>query len=488
MKISKIYIQDYNQFKEFNLDLTYPKGHPKEGRPLDKICIIGQSGTGKTSLLLFIKKALNFLGGVSKLEQAPHSTYEEYLLGIESAFSVGFKGNAESLEELSFHSPKKFAKNPDFNPNTGQEAKTFLSFSNKGIMENYNAATGPPGTRGLRHQQHAWKFLSTQPFGYLYFPADLINFKDEPEDLIENSDTNFQGIGLGNGAAKLYWNKILEEIKAYEETYIEKSVELSKNEQLRPTFEGWLKTAHNPLKTLAEELLDDILRKFNLRVKQNTSFRRKEDIGTIKIETLQGAEIPAEGWSTGTKQLIFSALPLFALKSEKKTILFDEPERSLYPDIQTQLVDILTKKTLTNDCQFFFATHSPLVASSFDPWEIVELKFKEDGAGAVYQEQYFEGERHVDNYNIHPKLLRWDGILQRVFDLDAASQPERGKVLSELASLKKVLKRNDISEIERNEKWQKYSQLAASLNWDFDEEEHRKLAKKLNRDFDELDK
>ncbi len=51
MKISRIEISAYHQFKDFTLYLTYPKGHEKEGMPLDKVCLIGQSGTGKTSLL-----------------------------------------------------------------------------------------------------------------------------------------------------------------------------------------------------------------------------------------------------------------------------------------------------------------------------------------------------------------------------------------------------------------------------------------------------
>ncbi|KIM02965.1 MAG: hypothetical protein KU28_11715, partial [Sulfurovum sp. PC08-66] len=55
MKIKQIKLKKYKQFKDLTLDLTYPKGHKKEGQPLDKICIIGQSGTGKTNLLRIIR-------------------------------------------------------------------------------------------------------------------------------------------------------------------------------------------------------------------------------------------------------------------------------------------------------------------------------------------------------------------------------------------------------------------------------------------------
>jgi len=58
MKISNLVIKNFKQFKDLSLDLTYPKGHEKAGQPLDKICIIGQSGTGKTNLLDIIKQSV----------------------------------------------------------------------------------------------------------------------------------------------------------------------------------------------------------------------------------------------------------------------------------------------------------------------------------------------------------------------------------------------------------------------------------------------
>jgi len=58
MKIISLDIKNYKQFTNLKLDLTYPKGHQKKGEPLDKICIIGQSGTGKTNLLKMIRDKL----------------------------------------------------------------------------------------------------------------------------------------------------------------------------------------------------------------------------------------------------------------------------------------------------------------------------------------------------------------------------------------------------------------------------------------------
>ena len=50
MKISKLNIEQYKHLENLDFDFTYQTGERK-GQPLDKICFIGQSATGKTSLL-----------------------------------------------------------------------------------------------------------------------------------------------------------------------------------------------------------------------------------------------------------------------------------------------------------------------------------------------------------------------------------------------------------------------------------------------------
>jgi hypothetical protein len=108
---------------------------------------------------------------------------------------------------------------------------------------------------------------------------------------------------------------------------------------------------------------------------------------------------------------------------------------SLYPDIQTEIIDYYTE--LAPQAQF--ATHSPLIASCFEPWEIVELKFNKQGT--VYQEQYYEGDRDVDNYFLDPRYLRWDSILMRIFDLEREGNETRSEALEEACLLKAKLKK-----------------------------------------------
>jgi ATPase subunit of ABC transporter with duplicated ATPase domains len=85
MKIKSLHIADFNQFQNFSLDLTYPRGHAKAGKPLDKVCIIGQSGTGKTSLLRFMQE-------MTKIEH--ESENEKYEWQIKDKIFLKYGNNS----------------------------------------------------------------------------------------------------------------------------------------------------------------------------------------------------------------------------------------------------------------------------------------------------------------------------------------------------------------------------------------------------------
>ncbi len=420
MKVKSLFIKDYNQFKDFELDLTYPAGHPKAGQPLDKVCIIGQSGTGKTTLLdklHVVQRTLRFTDPNTKSNQV----------------------NNNSL-------------NSTMNPND----------SDLGFIKYINSDTNTQATffdNGYFVCENAESFSKLSP----HFMSMFIDANTGSKDIGKNLQ---------------YWKDIIKDIVAFREQEIQRKLEIAElittnqdrlQEELEK-FNEWQKNMPNPLKDLAENYLDKILYRFNLRVRQSLDFKKTEDIETIKIETIDGKEVPNNLLSTGTKQVILTTLPLYALKPQKKIILFDEPERSLYPDIQAIIVDFYIN--LTTNCQFFFATHSPLIASCFEPWEIVELKFNPDGS--VYRELYYDVEKgnHVDNYTIDPRYLRWDSILTRLFDLDKDSNEARTRKLMELATLRsKLQKANGKLSFEEKQKLQtQFEKLAELLDWEYDAE------------------
>jgi predicted ATP-dependent endonuclease of OLD family len=436
MKVKELYIKKYHQFEDFKLDLTYPEGHEKAGQPLDKVCFIGQSGTGKTSLLDFIQKFISdclmsvLQGGFTETElQKQYSLieFENLDLKVNGGYKdIGIDVFA-SKYDLHKRNPKlSFIES--FLQSTNLHTLRFhVNFSNVGL-----------------NSDRALPTKHTEPFKFL-----------------EINGTNYD----------IIWNRINDQIISYRENQIQQSLSISditkktgvKAEEILEAakkYQEWEQNNPNPLQDLADRVLDKILNKFNLRVRTRLDFEKIEDVKTIKIENLEGQEVPYDFQSTGTRQIFLSMLPLYTLKPNRTAIFFDEPERSLYPDIQKEIVDIYT--SLTTDCQFFYATHSPIIASSFEPWEIVELKFKD---GKVFQELYYEGERHVDNYTINPQYLRWDDILQRVFDLDSEGNEKRVKALMKLATLESKLKKQNLSPEERETLWNEYLKLSKLTGW-----------------------
>jgi len=450
MKLTELHIRDYNQFEDFKLDLTYPEGHSKAGQALDKVCFIGQSGTGKTSLIELLIESVLLTAKLSNytFHKQQNNAYSINLTKnnrrLYSTHKLSLRYN--NSIELSLEQNENYEKQDS---NENNEIPFFIKFDNvtPDILEFFQ-----------------------NTFNIIGFPCDSNSY-------VENISRDFLKIFpialTEDSNLKTTWALINKSIIEDRELEIKKSLEISKalqnpkltNEDIlkvREEFFNWRRNSPNPIVDLAENFLDKILNRFNLKVKTELDFERKEDIETIKIQTRQGEDIPFEGLSTGTKQVILTALPLYGLKPEKAIILFDEPERSLYPDIQKEIVDFYT--SMAKDSQFFFATHSPMIASSFEPWEIVELKFNEKGK--VYQEQYYKGEKHVDNYIINPQYLTWTGILQKVFDLEQESNPLRDRQLIELATLESQLKRDTLSLEKKKEIFEKYQKLATLLNWE----------------------
>ncbi|HEY8896238.1 MAG TPA: AAA family ATPase, partial [Niastella sp.] len=272
----------------------------------------------------------------------------------------------------------------------------------------------------------------------IYFPANL-NFEIDADPNVNFNNDDIIDFSKKNVSA--VWNLLLETIQKYQEQELQirqeisKTVEQSSNDLITikkalEKLEEWKRTEFNPIADVAENCLDSLLANFKVRVKRELDIKKREDIGFIKIEDFSKNEIPHHLWSTGTKQVVLSALPLYLLKPKNTIILFDEPERSLYPDLQRLIINYYN--SLTDKCQFFYSTHSPIIASAFEPWEIVELKFNKEGY--IYRELYYEGENHVNNYKLNPKTMRWDDILQRIFDLENDGSEERKKKLDELAT------------------------------------------------------
>jgi ABC-type lipoprotein export system ATPase subunit len=446
MKIFSIHINDFHQFKDLHLDLTYPKGHEKEGSPLEKVCFIGQSGTGKTTLLNNILEATKKLKDTSMWAKPFHDKAfnEKPNFSIKSKTEVSFSFNNYNLVLYN----GKFSENKNWN----------LSITDNKTKAELDSKKG----------QSIWKkiYNSTEHL-IINYPAD-INIKHQfvsrktPDKKFDDNkvvDFNYQKLTP-------IWSKVYKEVIDFQNEEANFRINLTKKAEVEPInikeeISKWKKGTSNPLIKLANDCLNPIIKNFGLEIE--TDLPRIQNIDVIRAKSLlNNKNVPFESLSTGTKQIILTAIPLYELNTENSLVLVDEPEISLYPDIQQMIINYYTN--LAPKAQFFFATHSPIIASSFEPWEIVELKF-DYKKGIVFQEKYYENERHIDNYFINPQYLRWDSILTKVFDIKERGNEKRIEKMMELASLgKKIEKEKD--KTKKVQIYQEYRKLAGLLDWE----------------------
>ncbi len=453
MKISKINIKDFHQFNGFNLDLTYPKGHEKEGLPLEKVCIIGQSGTGKTTLLNLILEFAKKLKTISmhfepanriaNNQKIDYSINQEKSDRINIALNFIINNIGIQLSKGKNGSEKKWDISINESNVAAKEVKSseaFLREVNKS-MEHFIISY--PADINVRHQ-----FVKNKTPNESYKDRKVIDFSDQ--------------------SLKPIWSQVYKEIVDFQNKEANFRIDLTKraeveNINIKEEIANWRKGSQNPLINLADKCFNPIIENFGLKVE--TDLPAIQDINVIRTKnTVNNKIVPFEKLSSGTKQIILTALPLYELNTLNSVILVDEPEVSLYPDIQRMVIELYT--SLAQDAQFFYATHSPIIASLFEPWEIVELKFDYE-KGQVYREEYYDvsGQRHIDNYFINPQYLRWDSILTKVFDLKERGNDKRIEKMMELVSLgKRIEKQKD--KADKAEIYQEYKKLASLLDWE----------------------
>jgi recombinational DNA repair ATPase RecF len=101
MKISKLHIDQYRHLENLTFDFTYQTGGRK-GQPLDKICFIGQSASGKTGLLELVNKTISqFYDSriISKDEILAPLYFEHYNIEMDfEADSIAYKHKKDSIE------------------------------------------------------------------------------------------------------------------------------------------------------------------------------------------------------------------------------------------------------------------------------------------------------------------------------------------------------------------------------------------------------
>ena len=433
MKIKSLQIDAYRHLQNLHLDFTYPAGHDKAGQPLDKICIIGQSATGKTSLLELVRDSFTQLDDIEVING--HYIFKHFRLTFDGQLEFWKNGGAlkiKAKKDSIFFNEQEFGNTSG---NIGGFVEKLLSDDLKLLYL----------TTGLISKKLI-DILNQNPLNILNELS-----KEQYAEFQKKYNRSSYIYEFNQNSNEEVWFALLYDTLDYRKRFTQMASELINKgaigdlAKLNREYATWATENKNPLESFAK-IFNPAIEKMYLEVDLiNTEF-----LFPIKSHS-KDEVIPTQSLSTGTKGLLLSMFPLYTLDTNDAIILLDEPETSLYPDIQLDIIK--NYQSLAPGAQFIVATHSPLIASGFDPWEIVELKFNSEGN--VYRELYYEGENHVDNYKYNPRYMRWDDILQRIFDMENDGSSLRKQKLDKLATCNvkyKKLQKEDKAETEDGKK------------------------------------
>ena len=482
MKICNLNINNYKQFKNLELELTYPSGHEKEGQPLDKICIIGQSGTGKTNLLNIIKKSVM---DFSKLPPNKYLPFHEFAKEIteDSYISSRFLTKNNLLCETLFTKITSKITSIENIELIDNEKKYFIGTNKLAYSNHKNRAKMTDTDKSLLEGFVKHRLTLVEDgidyHGVSGFEEKLKSLDEKistlnkkynivSESIKELKSQNFidRNIININDQSNNSWALIKDRIDDYKEDYFQYINKLTNKllndddygkDNYKDDVKSWENENENILENISLKL-NSILNKFNLTLAKIDENQKSYNDLIIK-DLSNDSIIKYDDLSTGTKNLLSTFIPLKIYKPKDSMILIDEPEISFYPDIQTQLTELYSEIGINN--QLIIATHSPLIASSFEPWEIVELKFNEDNQ--IYRDLYYTGDNHIDNYILDPRMLTWTSILTDIFNLKEDSNVAvREKKLIEYGMLKSEIKAMKNGE-DRRDKIKKFKKLSALL-------------------------
>ncbi len=363
LRIRTLRLQNIRQFRDVTFDFT----DPKTGKPLDRICLIGGNGTGKSTILRLLasRKTLGL----------PHSN-PSWTAKLSSNAAMCLDFESENSSACLYGIPRQ--------PKWGARKKTLAMRGDEKLAE--------PIPFNRIEEQRRWE-TDIKDLVVVYCPPDSelapssSSIHDVPyADLngaltfLKESPTKFV---VGQDKVNDFWQLLIALIKDREARLLEYNRRPENQHRTISEVENEF-LSQNPdiLKELAS-FWEPILSKAGLKFdyeKASAPVQLTDNLKAYIHLAAENAVIPYADLSTGIRSFLFRLGHLFTIfryhSGKGGIVLIDEPENSLYPDFLFDLLAHYERTAL--GAQMFFATHSPIVAAQFKPEERFILEFDPD--------------------------------------------------------------------------------------------------------------
>ncbi|MCK9637518.1 MAG: AAA family ATPase [Methylobacter tundripaludum] len=372
MKIRKIKIKNYKIFDDLELDFT-----DSDGRALDTIVLAGINGSGKTSILQLLQKIFSEKSNLLRIQDTSHEfeknkdaiICEELTIEFESSldFIKAFIGLISSFKQQAskrkidmhdvFPSMKDITSKLSFARNKPGDIKIFeFCYKIEKNKEKFTIKKNDFLPFAILSEDDISKY-----FNVLCFVASSFELNDHSKnkDFFEMISTNKQSYER-NGIVRLV--DIFSHKKEIE-GYLVNSI-----------IDAVLKNREITVKDAVNNRIEDInrtLKNINLNTKLINITSEK-----AIFESPNEKEISIDDLSSGEKQLYYRAVLLSKLNIKNSLILVDEPETSLHPTWQREVIKLYQNSGENN--QVILATHSPHIIASVEPKNLFLLYFDDD--------------------------------------------------------------------------------------------------------------
>jgi predicted ATPase len=381
-RISRIYFGDFQQFRDLELDFRGP-----DGTASNRICFIGRNGTGKSTLLNQLSRVVLHGGGGN----------------LPTSVKVDLQRDGDTVQlTRDFMQPVNADVHAFWVPEYVRNSAMTLDFAPSTSLQ--NAITwGQKRQSGRSNPRHrsrenihpdnaseVWHHLLFRTFERAKAREDFERQNDNLDktkrELIEAFDSTHPDVLAGLVAL---WSRLLRPAGLeVDEDSLTAPVSLTENLEMR------------------------------IRVRSSREQIRYREL------------------STGIRNFLFQVGHLWLLYFDRDVengfVFIDEPENSLFPDFLFELMALLDE-ILGENTQLFVATHSPLVAAQFEPWQRILLDWNDDGTVSARKGTAPKGDDPND-------------VLTRDFELTEVMGPAGREAYRRYLTLRKQLRRAKESE------------------------------------------